>query len=141
AAAAGEAGDPHVLLSMLAGLSLSDLMNLSVSSGRGLLQELDALHAQDGATAPSDPFAAEFLHNMMSLPLPDLMSVGPLQNLFLTDYAHHPGNFDFVWHQDRPEAAGGPPSGGAPPSPPHPGGPPPAPRPPPPPPPPPPPSP
>lgn len=105
-ASTGEAGDPHLLLSMLAGLSLSDLMNLSVDSGLGLLQELDALHAQDGAIPPSNPFAAEFLHNMMSLPLPDLMSVGPLQNLFLTDYAHHPGHFDFVWGLDRPEAAG-----------------------------------
>jgi hemolysin type calcium-binding protein len=110
AASAGEAGDPHLLLSMLAGLSLSDLMNLSVNSGLGLLQELDALHAQDGATPPSNPFAAEFLHNMMSLPLPDLMSVGPLQNLFLTDYAHHPGHFDFVWGLDRPEGAGALPS-------------------------------
>jgi len=35
---------------------------------------------------------------MLSLPLPDLMSVGPLQNLFLTDYADHPGHFDFVWN-------------------------------------------
>src|SRR5262249_53450137 len=113
--AQGVVADPHALLAVLAGISLSDLMNLSVYSGVGLLQELDALHAQDGAPAPSNPFAAEFLHNMMSLPLPDLMSVGPLQNLFLTDYAHHPGNFDFVWHQDRPEAAGAPPGGGAPP--------------------------
>jgi hypothetical protein len=111
-APAGDGGDPQLLLSALTGVGLSDLMNLSVYSDVGLLQELDALHA----AAPTNPFAAEFLHNMMSLPLPDLMSVGPLQNLLLTDYAHHPGNFDFVWNMDRPKAAGALPSGDANPS-------------------------
>jgi Ca2+-binding RTX toxin-like protein len=80
-------------------------MNISVYSALGLLQELGALQ-QGEASAPTNPFAAEFLHNMMSLPLPDLMSVGPLQDLLLTDYADHPGNFDFVWHFDHPESAG-----------------------------------
>src|SRR5215510_3577029 len=81
AAPAGDGGDPQVLLAALTVASLSDLMALSVYSGVGLQQELDTLHA-----APlTDPFAAEFLHNMMSLPLPDLMFVNPLQDLFLTD--------------------------------------------------------
>jgi len=101
-------GDPQMLLSVLTGISLSQLMNLSVYSGLGLLQELDALHA-DGA--PTNPAATEFLHNMLSLPMPDLMSVGPLQNLFLTDYADHPGHFDFVWNLDPPAPAGALPSG------------------------------
>jgi len=95
AVAAGEGSDPQMLLSVLTGISLSELMNLSVYSGTSLLQELDAAQAAGGATDPTNPFAAEFLHNMLSLPLPDLMSVGPLQNLFLTDYADHPGHFDF----------------------------------------------
>ena len=111
-AAAGDGGNPQVLLSALTGLSLSELMNLSVYSGISLLQELDGMQAGGGATDPRNPFAAEFLHNMLSLPLPDLMSVGPLQNLFLTDYADHPGHFDFVWNLDRPEAAGVLPGGG-----------------------------
>jgi len=109
ATAAPDGGDPQMLLSVLTGISLSQLMNLSVYSGVGLLQELDGLHAEDGA--PTNPFATEFLHNMLSLPLPDLMSVGPLQNLFLTDYADHPGHFDFVWNLDPPEPAGALPSG------------------------------
>src|SRR5262249_3605722 len=79
AAPAGDAGDPQVLLAALTGASLSDLMALSVYSGVGLQQELDSLQA-----APlTNPFAAEFLNNMMSLPLPDLMFVNPLQDLFL----------------------------------------------------------
>jgi hypothetical protein len=108
-AAATAPDDPQMLLTVLTGISLSQLMNLSVYSGLGLLQELDDLHAEDGA--PTNPFATEFLHNMLSLPLPDLMSVGPLQNLFLTDYADHPGHFDFVWNLDPPAPAGALPSG------------------------------
>jgi len=108
--------DPQVLVSVLTSLGLSELMNLSVYSGVGLLQELDSMHAADGPTAPTDPYAAEFVHNMLSLSMPDLMSVGPLQNLILTDYADHPGHFDFVWDFDRPEAAGALPNGDAPPS-------------------------
>jgi hypothetical protein len=112
AAPAGDGGDPQVLLAALTGASLSDLMALSVYSGVGLQQELDTLHA-----APlTDPFAAEFVHNMMSLSLPDLMFVNPLQDLFLTDYADHPGDFDFVWDFDRPKAAGALPGGDASPS-------------------------
>jgi hypothetical protein len=111
AVAAADGGNPQVLLSALTGLSLSELMNLSVYSGISLLQELDAMQAAGGATDPTNPFAAEFLHNMLSLPLPDLMSVGPLQNLFLTDYADHPGHFDFVWNLDSPQAAGALPGG------------------------------
>lgn len=102
AAPAGDGGDPQQLLLVLTAAKLSDLMTLSVYSGIGLLQELDTLHT----AGPTSPFATEFLHNMMSLPLPDLMSVNPLQNLFLTDYADHPGDFGFVWHLDRPQAAG-----------------------------------
>jgi hypothetical protein len=71
--AAGDGGDPQMLMSVLTGLSLSDLMNLSVYSGLGLLQELEAMQAADGMTDPTNPFAAEFLHNMLSLPLPDLI--------------------------------------------------------------------
>ena len=114
--AAGDGGDPQMLLSALTGLSLSDLMNLSVYSGLGLLQELDAMQVAGGMTDPTNPFAAEFLHNMLSLPLPDLMTVGPLQNLFLTDYADHPGNFDFVWDREPPAPAGVLPSDGPAPS-------------------------
>jgi hypothetical protein len=109
--AASDGGDPQMLLSVLTGISLSQLMDLSVYSGVSLLQELGAMQAAGGATDPTDPFAAEFLHNMLSLPLPDLMAVGPLQNLFLTDYADHPGHFDFVWNLAPPEAAGALPSG------------------------------
>ncbi len=116
AVAAGDGGDPQMLLSVLTGLSLSDLMNLSVYSGLGLLQELDAMRTADGMTDPTNPFAAKFLHNMLSLPLPDLMSVGPLQNLFLTDYADHPGHFDFVWDREPPVAAGALPNDGPSPS-------------------------
>jgi Ca2+-binding RTX toxin-like protein len=111
AAVGGGGGDPQMLLSMLTSLSLSKLMSLSVSSGMGLLQELDAIQAGDGMPGATDPFAAEFLHNMLSLPLPDLMSVGPLQDLFLTTYADHPGHFDFVWNRESPKAAGALPSG------------------------------
>jgi hypothetical protein len=110
--AASDGGDPQMLLSVLTGLSLSQLMDLSVYSGVSLLQDLDAVQAAGGVTDPTDPFAAEFLHNMLSLPLPDLMAVGPLQNLFLTDYADHPGHFDFVWNLDPPKPAGALLSGG-----------------------------
>ncbi len=113
AAVAGSGVDPHMLLSVLTGVSLPDLMNLSVHSGMGLLQELDAMQA--GAAA-DDPFAAEFLHNMLSLPLPDLVAVEPLQDLFSTDYADHPRDFGSVWNLDPPQAAGALPSDGAPPS-------------------------
>lgn len=112
AAPAGDGAGPQALLAALTGASLSDLMALSVYSGVGLAQELDGLHA----TPLTNPFAAQFLNNMMSLPLPDLMFVTPLQDLFLTDYADHPGNFDFVWQLDRPEAAGALPNGDAGPS-------------------------
>jgi hemolysin type calcium-binding protein len=112
AVAAADGGNPQVLLSALTGLSLSELMNLSVYSGISLLQELGGMQSAGGATDPTNPFAAEFLHNMLSLPLPDLMSVGPLQNLFLTDYADHPGHFDFVWNLEPSEAAGVLPGGG-----------------------------
>ena len=116
AVSAGEVSDPQMLLSVLTGIGMSELMSLSVYSGTSLLQELDAAQAAGGTTDPTNPFAAEFLHNMLSLPLPDLMSVGPLQNLFLTDYADHPGHFDFVWNLEPPEAAGALPSDGASPS-------------------------
>ena len=114
--AAGDGGDPQMLLSVLTGLSLSDLMNLSVYSGLGLLQELDTMQAADGMTDPTNPFAAEFLHNMLSLPLSDLIFVEPLQDLFSTDYADHPRDFGFVWNLDPPRAAGALPSDGASPS-------------------------
>jgi hypothetical protein len=71
--AAADGGDPQMMLSVLTGLNLSDLMNLSVYSGLELLQELDAMRAE-----ADDPFAAEFLHNMLSLSLPDLVAVEPL---------------------------------------------------------------
>src|SRR5262249_1251359 len=108
AATTAPAGDPQMLLSVLTGISLSQLMNLSVYSGLGLLQELDVLHA-DGA--PTNPAATEFLHNMLSLAMPALISVGPLHNLFLRVHAERPGYFDFVGNLDPPAPAGALPSG------------------------------
>jgi len=98
--------DPQMLLSVLTGIGLSELMSLSVYSGTSLLQETGCRTGGRRHDRSDQPLRAEFLHNMLSLPLPDLMSVGPLQNLFLTDYADHPGHFDFVWNLEPPESGG-----------------------------------
>lgn len=76
-------GDPHLLLAMLAGLSLSDLMGLSVESGIDLRQEL-------AVTTLTDDAAAAFLQSLLSLSLSELMSIGALDDLVLTNYANGP---------------------------------------------------
>jgi len=116
AVAAGEVSDPQMLLSVLTGIGLSELMSLSVYSGTSLLQELDAAQAAGGATDPTNPFAAEFLHNMLSLPLPDLMSVARCRTCFSRTTPIIPGISTFVWNLEPPEAAGALPGDAHPPS-------------------------
>ena len=74
-------GDPHLLMTMLASLSLAELMGLSVESGTDLGRELMS-------PALSDNAAAAFLQGLLSLSLSDLMSLGALEDLVLTDYAN-----------------------------------------------------
>jgi hypothetical protein len=75
--------EPQLLLAMLTGLGLSDLMSLSVESGIDIRQELAAATLTDDA-------AAALLQGLLSLSLSELMSVGALEDLVLTNYADLP---------------------------------------------------
>ncbi len=72
--------DPQLLLAMLTGLGLSDLMSLSVESGIDMRQEL-------AVTTLTDDAAAALLQSLLSLSLSELMSIGALEDLVLTNYA------------------------------------------------------
>jgi Ca2+-binding RTX toxin-like protein len=100
------AGDPRLLLAMLTSLSLSELMGLAVESGTDMRQEL----------ALTDDAAAAFLQSLLSLSLSELMSIGALDDLVLTDYANPLRSPDQAWNFDAVHPAGSLPSEGSPPS-------------------------
>jgi hypothetical protein len=91
--------DPNLLLTMLTRLSLGELMGLSVESGTGLGQELTVATLTDDA-------AAAFLQSLLSLSLSDLMSLGALDDLVLTNYANPLAPPGPAWNLDPVYSAG-----------------------------------
>jgi hypothetical protein len=84
---------------MLTGLNLFELMGLSVESGLDLRQQL-------AVTTLTDNEAAAFLQGLLSLSLSDLMSVGAIEDLVLTDYVNALAPPDPAWHFDPVQPAG-----------------------------------
>jgi len=98
--------DPKLLITMLNGLNLADLLSLSVASSLDLRQELATMTGADQPSAVSDADVKAYLHSLLAMSLSELMTLGALDGLVITDLADRPGLETPSLSPFRSEAAG-----------------------------------